>query len=181
MKNSLFIKNIILIFSYIFLISIPLIYIYLFEIKKYDNSDESKNIIANIGANKIKISKDCAENVEYDNDPSFGEKLKIIHIIKSSNRIRGFGIDVHYPSMKCKENKQLINDYYNNQLNKKNPWIHIGIIAGEYYPKFGLYSTNNLAKFVTKTIDHPTEFWFSNYEKISIKIPRIGYIRCYRN
>lgn len=143
---------------------------YIIEIIKYIFPHEkSEFIVGNIGNVKVKIPSYCAELVEYDNDPTFGEK-RILHLFKSrSENIRGFGIDVKYPSMECKKNNQLYSDYKSHR-SKKNPWISISVTSGEYYPTSGSKATNNLAKRVTDSIHTPTEFWFANYKKLPSKI-----------
>lgn len=126
----------------------------------------SKDVIGNLGGVKVRIPRACAEYVEYDGDPRFGEQRKgKIPERNSDSRLSSFGIDARFPEMTCKENDELRKDY--GRLRQDNPWVSIGINAGDIYPKLGAKASAYHEKLVAESLREPTAFWFDNYEKLS--------------
>lgn len=121
--------------------------------------------IGDLGGMKVHIQKYCAEHVEYDVDPGFGERRKGPEPERTvDSRLRSFGIDARFPEMECKQSKAMQEDYRHQFLNQNNNWVSIGINAGEIYP--GAEAANRHAGYVKRSIEKPTEFWFENYERI---------------
>ena len=130
-----------------------------------------KDVIGDLGGMKVRIPRYCAEYVEYDGDPGFGEKRKgAIPERTFDSRLKSFGIDLRITDMKCKENSQLRKDRSQHFLQQESPWISIGINAGSIYPKLGAMSADRQARIVIDSITKPTEFWFSNYERLPSKV-----------
>lgn len=124
-----------------------------------------KDVIGDLGGLKVRIPKYCAEYVEYDADPGFGERRKgSVSERTFESKLRSFGIDARFPEMKCKQSKEMREDYRYQFLKPDNAWVSIGINAGEIYP--GVEAANRHAKLVISSIDKKTEFWVDNYEKI---------------
>jgi hypothetical protein len=123
------------------------------------------DVIGDLGGMKVRIPRHCAEYVEYDGDPRWGEKRKGPAPDRTfESRLSSFGIDARFPDMKCKENKEMREDYRRQWLEQDNPWVSIGINAGKIYP--GVEAADRHAKSVVNSIDKPTEFWFENYERL---------------
>lgn len=126
-----------------------------------------KDVIGDLGGMKVRIPKHCAEYVEYDDDPGFGEKRKgKLPDRTFESKLRSFGIDVRLTDMKCQENGELREDKRQQFLKQDSPWISIGINAGSIYPKLGVMAADRQARIVIDSIAKPTEFWFSNYEQL---------------
>jgi hypothetical protein len=127
-----------------------------------------KDVIGDLGGMKVRIPRYCAEYVEYDADPGFGEKRKGSRPERNyDSRLRSFGIDARFPEMTCLDNKALREDMHRTELRKDNPWISITITAGELGSTWGAGTADNLAKAVTRTIDRPNKFWLYNYERLA--------------
>jgi len=124
-----------------------------------------KDVVGDLGGIKVRIPKYCAEYVEYDADPGFGEQRKGLAPERTfESKLRSFGIDARFPEMKCKQSEALQKDYRNQFLMPNNAWVSIGINAGEIYP--GVEAANRHAKSVISSTHKPTEFWFENYERV---------------
>lgn len=121
-----------------------------------------KDVIGDLGGMKVRIPRHCAEYVEYDGDPGWGEKRKGFHPERTfDSKLRSFGIDFRLTDMKCKENTELKDDNRRSFLNKDSPWISISINAGDIYPSLGAYANDGLAK----ELWGKSEYWFANYER----------------
>jgi hypothetical protein len=129
--------------------------------------ERSKDVIGDLGGIKVKIPIYCADYIEYDRDPNFGEPHKASAPERTyESRLRSFGIDVLLPTMTCLENAHLREHRREHFLQPDNPWISISINSGEIYPKAGPMATDRVAKSITNTLDKPTQFWFANYERL---------------
>jgi hypothetical protein len=125
-----------------------------------------KDVIGDLGGMRVLIPRHCAEFVTYNGDPTFGEKRKFSSEHLPTSKLRGFGVDVRFPEMRCKDNEEMREDRKRNFLNRENPWIAITVTSGEFYPSLGARATDNRAKVVTDTIDKPGKFWFDNFERL---------------
>jgi len=127
----------------------------------------SKHVVGDLGGMKVRIPMYCAEYVEYDGDPGFGEKRKASVSERTfESKLRSFVIDARLPEMTCLENAQMRDDKRQQFLKKDNSWVSIGINAGEIYPKSGAEAAERNARAVINSIDAPTKFWFANYERL---------------
>ena len=126
------------------------------------------DVIGDLGGMKVRIPRACAEYVEYDGDPGFGEKRKgPVPERTFESKLSSFGIDARLPDMRCKENPELRENYRQAFLAQDNPWINIGISAGERYPMLCAGAIDAEARMVTDTLEHPTKYWMFNYERLS--------------
>ncbi len=126
-----------------------------------------KDVIGDLGGMKVRIPRHYAEYVEYDGDPGFGEKRKTpIPERTFDSRLSSFGMNVRFPDMEGLENAQMREERRRSFLREDNPWISIGINAGQIYPKSGSEAADRNARAVTDTVNSPTTFWFSNYERL---------------
>lgn len=131
-----------------------------------------KDVVGNLGGMKVRIPRHCAEYVEYDGDPGFGERRKgSVPERTFDSKLKSFGIDARFPEMTCKENKELREDSRRRRQDK--PWVRIGINAGEIYPKLGVKATAYRESLVVESITKPSEFWFNNYEKLPESVFRL--------
>jgi hypothetical protein len=128
----------------------------------------SKDVIGDLGGMKVRIPRHYAEYVEYDGDPGWGEKRKgAVPERTFESKLSSFGIDFRFPDMKGLENEELRADKRRQALKQDNPWVSIGINAGEIYPSLGVNSVDALSRAVTKSITSPTQFWIENYERLA--------------
>ena len=125
-----------------------------------------KDVVGDLGGMRVHIPRYCAEYVEYDGDPGFGEKRKSLPERLPTSKLQCFGIEARFPEMRCQDNEEMREGRRRNFLSRENPWIGITINSGEIYPKLGARATNALVKAVTNTIDKPTKFWFDNFERL---------------
>lgn len=126
-----------------------------------------KDVIGDLGGMKVRIPRHYAQYVEYDSDPGFGEKRKgPLPERALESRLRSFGMDVRFPDMKGFENGQLREDYRRHKLKPEDPWLSIGINAGEIYPSLGARATDGLAK----TLWTKSEHWWNNYERLPVNV-----------
>ncbi|WP_415755591.1 hypothetical protein [Pseudomonas leptonychotis] len=124
-----------------------------------------EDVIGDLGGMKVHIPSVCAEYVEYDGDPGFGERRKgALPERTFDSKLKSFGVDARFPEMTCKESEGLREDY--RRLRQDNPWISIGINAGSIYPKLGVKAADYREALVIESINKPSEFWFLNYEKV---------------
>lgn len=121
-----------------------------------------KDVIGDLGGIKVRIPRYCAEYVEYDGDPGWGEKRKGVRPERGfDSKLNSFGIDFRLIDIKCKENSELQEDARRNFLKPESPWVSISINAGEIYPSMGIYANNGLAKKLWEK----SEYWFANFER----------------
>ncbi len=125
-----------------------------------------KDVIGDLGGMRVRIPRHCAQYVEYDGDPGFGEQRKSLPKRLPTSKLQSFGIEARFPEMRCKDNEEMREDRQRNFLNRENPWIGITINSGEIYPTLGARATDTLAKAVADSIDKPTKFWFDNFERL---------------
>jgi hypothetical protein len=126
-----------------------------------------KDVVGDLGGMKVRIPRHCAEYVEYDGDPGFGEKRKGPPPERTfDSKLRSFGIDIRMTDMKCQESSELRENRRQQFLKQESPWISIGVNAGSIYPKLGAMAIDRQARIVIDSIAKPTEFWFSNYERL---------------
>ena len=122
-----------------------------------------KDVIGDLGGLKVRIPRHYAEYVEYDGDPGWGKKREgPIPERTFDSKLSSFGISVRFPDMKGLESTELREELRNYQLDPNNPWIRIGINAGEIYPGLGANARNGLAK----GIGEYSEYWWENYERL---------------
>lgn len=122
-----------------------------------------KDVIGDFGGLKVRIPRHYAEYVEYDDDPSFGEKRQgPVPERTFDSRLSSFGMEVRFPDMKGLENWDLRQEHRAYDLNPDNPWIYIGINAGEHYPTLGAKARNGLAKKLWQKSD---DWWGHNFEQ----------------
>lgn len=127
-----------------------------------------KDVVGDLGGMRVHIPRYCAQYVEYDGDPGFGEKRKSLPERLPTSKLQSFGIEARFPEMRCQDNEEMREDRRRNFLSRENPWIGITINSGEIYPTLGARATDALAKAVTESIDRPTKFWFDNFERLPI-------------
>ena len=122
-----------------------------------------KDVIGDLGGLKVRIPRHYAEYVEYDDDPSWGEKRKgPVPERTFDSKLRSFGIDVRFPDMKGLENWELREEYRSYHLNPNNPWVDISITSGSYYPGLGVNARNGRAKKLWA----PSDYWAYNFERL---------------
>jgi hypothetical protein len=126
---------------------------------------KEKDVIGDLGGMKVRIPRSCAEFVEYDGDPGFGERRKgRVPDRTFDSKLKSFGIDARFPEMICKENAALREDSRLRRQDK--PWVSIGINSGEIYPRLGASAISYRESLIVESIIKPSEFWFDNYEKL---------------
>ena len=89
----------------------------------------SRTVIGNLGGLPVTIPPEFARNVEYDGDPSFGEKRQgLIPVRTHQSGIRALGFELKYPDFAVTTNAERAED--KQKFNIKNtPWIRFGVTA----------------------------------------------------
>lgn len=122
-----------------------------------------QDVVGDLGGIKVRIPKHCAEYVEYDGDPGFGEGERRGGKTFES-KFRSFGLDVRLPEMKCKESAEMEADYRSSWLDENSPWVSVGINSGEIYP--GVEAVDRHSKITIRSLNKKNNFWLDNYERI---------------
>ncbi|MDR1423179.1 MAG: hypothetical protein LBI92_01015 [Azoarcus sp.] len=126
-----------------------------------------RDVIGDLGGMKVRIPRHYAEYVEYDSDPGFGEKRKGPRPQRTfDSRLTSFGIDVRFPDMKGLENAQMREDRRRQFLQKDNPWIGIGINAGEIYPGDGFLDRQTERTLFNTDSSKYKGHWLFTYERM---------------
>ena len=122
-----------------------------------------KDVIGDLGGLKVRIPRHYAEYVEYDDDPSWGEKRKgPVPERTFDSKLRSFGVEARFPDMVGLENPELLQEYLSYNLNPDNPWLSFTINAGKNYPSLGANARNGRAKKLWEKND----YWRYNFERL---------------
>ncbi|MHA3049645.1 hypothetical protein [Acinetobacter sp. ANC 4641] len=116
----------------------------------FDNPSDSKKIhstvtIGDLGGVPVNLPNHIVGLVEYDGDPSWGEKrVGDIPERTYQSKINSFGFDIRYTDGQLldKNNKNLKKQYGVEKLKPDNPWILVGINSGKRY--YGKGSTHRI-------------------------------------
>lgn len=108
----------------------------------FDQSSDTKQIhstvtIGDLGGVPVNLPNHIVGLVEYDGDPSWGEKrVGDIPERTYQSKINSFGFDIRYTDGQLldKNNANLKKQYDVEKLKPDNPWILVGIGAGKRYP-----------------------------------------------
>lgn len=92
---------------------------------------------------KVVIPRGVAELVEYDDDPTWGEKRKGPRPIRTSDsRLASFGFYVRYPDKATFADPEMRKDYekygtrewaFNHGIRGGDPWLNPGVLSGTSY------------------------------------------------
>ncbi len=121
-----------------------------------------RDVVGDLGGMKVTIPRHMAEYVEYDGDPTWGEKRKGPPPVRThESRLKSFGFDVRYPDMAGLSSSEMRQDKKTRSLHETT-WIGVGIGSGENYPGDGFMDRWARATLETAERKH----WFNNYEKL---------------
>lgn len=85
-----------------------------------------KDVVGDLGGMKVRIPRHCAEYVEYDGDPGFGEQRKgSLPERTFESKLRSFGIDIRMTDMRCQESSELRENRRQQFLKQESPWIRL--------------------------------------------------------
>ncbi len=95
------------------------------------------DVVGDLGGMPVKISRQVAQFVEYDGDPTWGER-RVGPPPKRTlqSKIKSFGFYLRYPDWATFADPGAREDYMKDR-SATSQWILIGINAGETYPKNG--------------------------------------------
>lgn len=126
-----------------------------------------KDVVGDLGGMKVTIPRHIPELVEYNGDPSWGEKRKGPRPERThDSKLMSFGFDVRYPDMATLSSPEL-------RAHKKSAkpfetmWMHVGVGSGEIYPRDGAMDSQ-----ARSTIEKPsaTRFpWTNHYTQVPKK------------
>ncbi|KJV38040.1 hypothetical protein [Acinetobacter brisouii] len=114
----------------------------------FDKSSDTKQIhstvtIGDLGGVPVNLPNHIVGLVEYDGDPSWGEKrVGDIPERTYQSKINSFGFDIRYTDGQLldKNNANLKKQYDVEKLKPDNPWILVGINSGKrYYGKGSIH------------------------------------------
>ena len=121
-----------------------------------------EDVVGNLGGMRVRIPGYYVKNVEYDDDPFFGDARTAQEPERTCHsKLRSFRLDARFPDMAGVENEMLRLSYDQNRLKADNPWISVLVKSGRIYPSLGERATDGLASGLWKK----SEFWFANFER----------------
>lgn len=139
----------------------------------FDKSSDTKQIhstvtIGDLGGVPVNLPNHIVRLVEYDGDPSWGEKrVGDIPERTYQSKINSFGFDIRYTDGQLldKNNENLRKEYKEKYLQSDNPWVSVGINSGKRY--YGKGSTHRIGDGTIhpKTKDSPVH----TYAKLADK------------
>ena len=139
----------------------------------FDQSSDTKQIhstvtIGDLGGVPVNLPNHIVGLVEYDGDPSWGEKrVGDIPERTYQSKINSFGFDIRYTDGQLldKNNENLRKEYKEKYLQSDNPWISVGINSGKrYYGKGSIHRLGE-AEIHPQTKDSPVH----TYAKLADK------------
>lgn len=96
-----------------------------------------RDVVGDLGGVPVTIPRYFAHNVEYDNDPGWGERRKGPRPERThSSKLKSFGFDVRYPDMAGLSSPELEADKRKQNIHN-TMWMRVGIKSGEIYPGEG--------------------------------------------
>jgi hypothetical protein len=130
-------------------------------------------VIGDLGGVPVKIPRDFARFVEYDNDPHFMEKRRGAPPKRTyRSRLRSFGFEVRYPDMISIKNETGKEKKHRNIYNSM--WLSVGLSSGEYNYRtphldayLEQYSNTN---YIFQKLDNPI-YGLETYIPIRAKFP----------
>jgi hypothetical protein len=139
---------------------------------------KSKYVIGDLGGMKVRIPSYFANYVEYEGDPTWGEKRHgSVPVRDFNSKLKSFGFDVRFPDMAGRSTVELWKDQRLRQDAKwehyyypeKSPthWIDVGILSGKSYPGDGFLTrgTKSTLNFDAKAKGLPNSGVYQ-YEKL---------------
>jgi hypothetical protein len=140
---------------------------------------KSRYVIGDLGGMKVRIPSYFANYVEYEGDPTWGEKRQgPVPVRDFTSKFKSFGFDVRFPDMAGRSTVELWKDqrlridakwehYY---YPEKSPthWIDVGILSGKSYPGDGFLTrgTKSSLSFDAKAKGYYPALGFKQYEKL---------------
>jgi hypothetical protein len=124
-----------------------------------------RDVVGDLGGVPVTIPNHFANYVEYEGDPSWGEKrLDSKPERTHQSKLVSFGYHTRFPDMVGESGPELIKDR-RSYPSSKTPWISVGINTGKDYPGDGF-----LDRWTQATVETPnTILKYENYEKLLIK------------
>jgi hypothetical protein len=123
------------------------------------------HVVGDLGGVPVTIPRHFANYVEYEDDPSWGEKR---HGAKPKrthqSKLESFGYYTRFPDMAGESSEELIKNR-GSYSKATTPWISVGINTGSRYPGNGF-----LERLTNATVETPnTILKYMNYEELPIK------------
>ena len=152
---------------YIVLLSSVLLLIGCSDSSTVANTEE-KYAIGDLGGVSVDLPREFVELIEYDGDPSWGEK----RVGKKPERtyqskINSFGFDIRYTDKTLLDSPfgKLADIYHQEKKLPENPWVSVGINSGDRY--YGLKGIDRMGKGKINPIYEVTPR--NRYEKLPEK------------
>lgn len=124
---------------------------------------KTKYVIGDLGGMKVRIPSHFANYVEYEGDPTWGEKRQgVIPVRDFNSKFKSFGFDVRFPDMAGRSSVELWKDqrlrddakweHYYHPEKSPTHWIRVGVTSGKSYPGNGFLDrlTNGTLSFNAK-------------------------------
>lgn len=94
-----------------------------------------KDVVGDLGGMKVTIPRHIPELVEYNGDPSWGEKRKGPRPERThDSKLMSFGFYVRYPDMATLSSPEMRADK-KAQKDFETMWVRVGVRTGEIYPR----------------------------------------------
>lgn len=124
-----------------------------------------RDVMGDLGGVPVTIPRHFANYVEYEGDPSWGEKRQGSKPERThQSKLVSFGYYTRFPDMAGESSAELIKDK-RSYSSSKTPWISVGINTGKDYPGDGF-----LDRWTHATAETPNVILkYENYEKLPVK------------
>ena len=141
---------------------------------------KSKYVIGDLGGMKVRIPSYFANYVEYEGDPTWGEKRHgSVPVRDFNSKLKSFGFDVRFPDMAGRSSTELWKDqrlrqdakweHYYYPEKSSTHWIDVGVASAKSYPVNGFLDrlTNGTLSFNAKAKEgYYPAMAYKQYEKL---------------
>ncbi|BEV16798.1 hypothetical protein HBDW_35860 [Herbaspirillum sp. DW155] len=133
-----------------------------------------KDVVGDLGGMKVVIPRGVAELVEYDDDPTWGEKRKGPRPVRTfDSRLASFGFYVRYPDGATFADPEMRKDYekygtreraFNHGIRGGDLWLRPGVSSGKFYSRDGFL--DRISVKLDAPIGRP---WWQKFDKLPHK------------
>lgn len=126
-----------------------------------------KDVVGDLGGMKVTIPRHIPELVQYDGDPSWGEKRKGPRPERThDSKLMAFGFKVRYPDMATLSSPEMWADK-KAQKTYETMWLSVLVSTGQNYPRGG--ALDSAARYVVEDWYSSLTPWLWHYTQLPQK------------